>query len=67
MLAPTQKPAPATLIHHPSTVLDDLCAFTLANPAWVQFDEQLSHEIAAFEEQHRQLWTPKAVRQSLGR
>ncbi len=69
MLAPTQKPAAAPLVHHPTTALDDLCAFTLANAAWAAFDEQLSQQVATFEEQHRDYWTPnpKAVRQSLGR
>jgi hypothetical protein len=66
MLAPTQKPAPA-LIHHPWTVLDDLCAFSLANEAWARFDQQISEQVAAFEEDHRQNFTPNAVRKSLGR
>jgi hypothetical protein len=67
MLAPTQKLAPTTLVHHPSTVLDDLCAYTLANSAWSQFDGQISQQLAKFEEQNRKHWTPVAVRKSLGR
>jgi hypothetical protein len=66
MLASTPTPAPA-LIHHPSTVLDDLCAFTFANEHWVHFDEQISEQLAKFEDEHRQFFTPKAVRKSLGR
>ena len=67
MLAPTQKTAPAKLVHHPSTVLDDLCVHTLASPAWAQFDEQITQRLAAFEEQNRQHFTPQAVRKSIGR
>ncbi len=67
MLAPTQKPAPAKLVHHPSSVLDDLCTYTLANPAWAEFDEQISRQLTAFEDHHRDHFTPQAVRKSLGR
>lgn len=69
MVAPIQNPtpAPATLIHHPSTALDDLCRFTLASPGWAQFDEQISRQLTAFEEQNRGYFTPQAVRKSLGR
>jgi hypothetical protein len=69
MVAPIQNPKtqPAPLIHHPSTVLDDLCRFTMATPSWVAFDEQISLQLAAFEEQNRGHFTPQAVRKSLGR
>lgn len=68
MLASTPAQKPATpLIHHPSTVLDDLCAFSLTNEAWVHFDEQISEHLAKFEDEHRQFFTPKGVRKSLGR
>ncbi len=68
MVAPIQSPKPSpTLIHHPSTVLDDLCIFTLASSGWAQFDEHISQQLAAFEERNRQHWTPRAVRTSLGR
>ena len=67
MLAPTQKTAPAKLVHHPSTLLDDLFVHTLASPAWLQFDEQIAQQLAAFEEQHREYFTPQAVRKSIGR
>jgi hypothetical protein len=67
MLTPTTKPAPVKLIHHPSTVLDDLCAFDLTHEAWVLFDEKLTALLLQYEEAHRADFTPKAVRQSLGR
>ena len=66
MLTPTTKPAPQ-LIHHPSTVLDDLCAFDLTHEAWVLFDEKLTEQLRQYEVDHQDLFTPKAVRQSLGR
>ena len=66
MLTPTTKTT-RTLIHHPSTVLDDLCAFDLTHEAWARFDEQLTAQIRKFEEDHRDQFTPKAIRQSLGR
>ncbi len=66
MITPTTKPAPQ-LIHHPSTVLDDLCAFDLTHDAWARFDEQLTEQIRRFEETHRDYLTPQGVRQSLGR
>ena len=66
MTTPTTKAAPK-LIHHPSTVLDDLCAFDLTHDAWARFNEQLSDQIARFEEDHRAFFVPKAARQSLGR
>lgn len=67
MLAPTQKPALTTLVHHPSAVLDDLCSFKNATPGWLIFDEQIREQLSALEEANRKYWTPKAVRQSLGR
>jgi len=66
MLTPTTKTAPK-LIHHPSTVLDDLCAFDLTHEAWVVFDEKLTAQLRRYEEAHRADFTPKAIRQSLGR
>ncbi|MEX2175775.1 MAG: hypothetical protein WD872_15535 [Pirellulaceae bacterium] len=66
MLTPATKPQP-TLIHHPSAVLDSYCTFDLANQAWLEFDEKLSAQLSAWEEQNRGLWTSKAVRESLGR
>ena len=66
MTTPTTKKTPK-LIHHPSTVLDDLCAFDLTNDAWAQFDERLSDQIRRFEESHEAYFTPQAVRKSLGR
>ncbi len=66
MTTPTTRTAP-NLIHHPSSVLDDLCAFDLTNDAWAQFDEHLTEQIRQFEESHRTYFTPQAVRQSLGR
>ena len=67
MLTPTTKPAPVKLIHHPSTVLDDLCAFDLTHEAWALFDEKLTEQLRQYEAAHQDLFTPKAVRQSLGR
>jgi hypothetical protein len=66
MTTPTTKTTPK-LIHHPSTVLDDLCAFDLTHEAWVQFDEQLTEQLREYEEAHRSDFTPRAVRESLGR
>jgi hypothetical protein len=66
MLTPTTKTT-RTLVHHPSSVLDDLCAFDLTNEAWARFDENLTGQIRKFEEAHRDHFTPKAIRQSLGR
>ena len=66
MLQPAEKSIPK-LIHHPSAVLDDLCAFDLANEAWVQFDEKLTEQIAQWEDKHRADITPRAFWQSLGR
>jgi hypothetical protein len=66
MLTPTTKTAPK-LIHHPSTVLDDLCAFDLTHEAWVVFDEKLTELLLKYEQSHLADFTPKAVRQSLGR
>ena len=65
MTTPTKLPP--QLIHHPSTVLDDLCAFDLTHDAWARFDEQLTGQIALYEETHQSYITPQAVRQSLGR
>jgi hypothetical protein len=67
MLAPTQKVAPKPLVHHPWAVLDDLCSFTNATPHWLIFDEQISEQLKSLEDANRKYWTPKAVRQSLGR
>jgi hypothetical protein len=66
MLKPAEKSKPP-LIHHPSTVLDHLCAFDLANDAWAEFDEKLSKQLAQWEERNRAHITPRALRQSLGR
>ena len=66
MTTPTTKTS-KKLVHHPSSVLDDLCAFDLTHDAWVQFDEHLTEQIRRFEESHRDHFTPKAIRQSLGR
>jgi hypothetical protein len=66
MLKPAEKTAP-TLIHHPTAVLDDLCTFDLANEAWVLFDEQITAQICDLEEANRAHFTPRAVRESLGR
>jgi hypothetical protein len=66
MLKPAEKTAP-TLIHHPTAVLDDLCTFDLANEAWVLFDEQITAQIRDLEEANRAHFTPRAVRESLGR
>jgi hypothetical protein len=66
MLKPAEKTA-TTLIHHPTAVLDDLCAFDLANEAWALFDEQITAQIRGLEEANRAYFTPRAVRESLGR
>jgi hypothetical protein len=66
MTTPTTKPAPI-LIHHPSTVLDDLCAFDLTHDAWARFNEQLSDQIARFEQAHRAFFVPKAAGSARGR
>jgi hypothetical protein len=66
MTTPTTKAAPK-LIHHPSTVLDDLCTFDLTHDAWVQFDESLTEQLRRYEDAHQADFTPEAIRQSLGR
>jgi hypothetical protein len=66
MLKPVEKTKPA-LIHHPSTVLDDLCVFGLANESWVSFDEKINEQLREFEERNRAYFTPQAVRRSLDR
>ena len=66
MLQPAEKSTPK-LVHHPSAVLDDLCAFDLAHEAWVLFDEKLTEQIAQWEDKHRANITPRSLRQSLGR
>lgn len=66
MTTPTTKPAPK-LIHHPSTVLDDLCAFDLTHDAWVQFDERITDQLRRYEQAHQADFTRRGIRQSLGR
>ena len=68
MTTPTTKIKSAPkLIHHPSTVLDDLCAFDLTHNAWVQFDVRITDQLRRYEEAHQPNITRRGIRQSLGR
>ncbi|MDX1947031.1 MAG: hypothetical protein SFU86_16640 [Pirellulaceae bacterium] len=67
MTQPSPKVATPGLIHHPSVVLDDLCAFNDEHLAWHDFDQHLTNQLRQLEKKNRHLWTIKAVRQSLGR
>lgn len=67
MTKSTPKTEAPRLIHHPSAVLDDLCVYGTQHQAWAEFDRQLTEQLAKYEEQHRSLFTPQAVRKSLGR
>jgi hypothetical protein len=67
MLKPAEIKTAPPLVHHPWTVLDDLCSFDLANPAWAEFDERISEQLRQLEEKNRAYFTPQAVRKLLGR
>jgi hypothetical protein len=67
MTQSTSKPATRPLVHHPSDVLDQFCQCDASSASWAKFDAQLSADLTAFEEAHRDWFTPKALLRTLGR
>jgi hypothetical protein len=51
----------------PASPQRDRASYSVGNPAWAQFDKRISQQLAQLEERGRKHWTPRAVRQSLGR
>jgi len=66
MLKPIEKPARRPLVHHPSDVLDAFCHYDASDRAWLEFDENISHQLIELEFDNRRYICvrPQSVRRS---
>jgi hypothetical protein len=58
MLKPVEKPKRQPLIHHPSNVLDVFGQYDATNHQWLEFDDSVSQQLAAFEARNQQYLRP---------
>ena len=55
MLKPIEKPAVRQpLVHHPSDVLDSFCRYEVTDRTWLDFDQEISHQLLELEFANRQ-------------
>jgi hypothetical protein len=50
-----------------SATPDTTGVYDATNPTWVRFNAEIDAQLIAMEEQFRQYWTGRAVRESVGR